>query len=93
MGVRIALGAPAHRVARQVVAYSVGIALVGVAIGLLGAVAVTRVLRSLLFEVIPTDAWTFGLAAATLLLVAAVASCLPAIRAARVDPVESLRAD
>jgi len=91
IGVRMALGAQAAQVGRMVVAQSLRVAAVGIAIGLVGALAATRVLRSLLFGVTPTDPAT--LAGVTVLLIAlgALAAYAPARRATKVDPVEVLR--
>jgi predicted permease len=91
IGVRMALGAQAVQVGRMVVAQSLRVAGVGIAIGLVGVFATTRVLRSLLFGVTPTDPAT--LAGVTLVLIAlgAGAAYAPARRATRVDPVEVLR--
>ena len=67
------------------------IALVGLAVGLVGALGMTRFLASLLFEIAPTDPATFLLIAVSTVLVALAASVIPAYRAARVDPMEVLR--
>ena len=93
IGIRMALGADAGRVARTVVQRALGLALPGLAIGVLGALALTRVLARLLFEVKPNDPAT--LAAVTFLLgaVALAAAWIPARRAARVDPQIALRAE
>jgi ABC-type antimicrobial peptide transport system permease subunit len=91
IGVRIALGARVGEVARMVVLQSVGLALAGVALGLVAALAATRVLQSLLFGVSATDPLVLGAVAAVLLVIAAVASFAPARRAASVDPVVALR--
>jgi putative ABC transport system permease protein len=91
IGIRMALGAPARRVAREVVAGSLRLAALGVVLGLAGAVAATRALRSLLFGVSPADPWVLALASAFLAAVAALASWAPARRAMRVDPAEALR--
>jgi predicted permease len=91
IGVRVALGARTAVVGRMIVMQSVNLAAVGVAIGLVGAVATTRVMRSLLFGVQPTDPVTLLLVSATLVFLAAAASWVPARRAMRVDPVEALR--
>jgi ABC-type lipoprotein release transport system permease subunit len=69
----------------------VRLAVIGVAIGLVGAVAATRLLQSLLYDVSPTDPWTLGAVAVLLLVLAALASWVPARRAARVAPMEALR--
>jgi putative ABC transport system permease protein len=93
IGVRIALGAKMSQVARLVVMQSVTLAVVGVAIGLGGAFAVTKVLSSMLFEVSPTDPAVLGSVVIVLLAIAAIASLAPARRAARIDPIEALRAE
>ncbi len=91
IGVRIALGASVRGVAHLVVWQSLRLAIVGVAIGLAGAWATTRLLSRLLFEVSPTDPVVLGTVASMLLLVAAFAAFAPARRAAKIDPVEVLR--
>jgi putative ABC transport system permease protein len=67
------------------------LALIGIAAGLAGALALTRYLRSLLFEVSPIDPWTFVAVPLILCAVALAASYFPARRAARVDPIVALR--
>ncbi len=91
IGIRVALGASRSSVLRLIVQQGLGLALIGGVIGLVGALAGTRVLPSLLFGVAPSDPATFG--AIVVLLVAAVclASWIPARRAANVQPVEALR--
>ena len=91
IGVRRALGADAGSVMRMVLTQGMTVSVIGVAIGLAGAFAVTRVLSSLLFGVTPTDAVTFIGVATILTLVAFLASFLPARRAAKVDPMVALR--
>jgi predicted permease len=91
IGVRIALGARTAVVGRMIVMQSVQLAAVGVVVGLVGAFAAMRVMRSLLFGVEPTDPITLLVVAAALILLAAGASWLPARRAMRVSPVEALR--
>lgn len=93
IGLRMALGARASQVTRMVVEHSLRLALIGVVIGTAAALATTRLLASLLYGVQPTDPTTFIAAAGFLLVVAVLASMAPARRAARVDPVEALRAD
>jgi predicted permease len=93
MGVRMALGARAGDVLRLVVGQGVRVALVGIALGGAGALAAGRLIASLLFGVPAHDPWTFGTVVAILLGVAAVASLVPAWRAARVDPNIALRAE
>ena len=65
----------------------------GVAIGLLAAIGVMRLMSSLLFEVNPVDPTTYGIVSLTLVAAAARASYLPALRATAIDPLEALRAD
>jgi ABC-type antimicrobial peptide transport system permease subunit len=93
IGVRLALGAQPVDVRRMVSRQGVTVAAVGVAVGLLGALALTRFLGALLFGVSPTDPMTLSGAAVVLLVVAAVASWIPARRAAGVEPAVALRAE
>lgn len=93
LGIRIALGADPRRVHRLVVQRGMVLAAGGTVIGLLAALAGTRVLVAMLYEVSPVDPLTFAVAAAVLLAVAFAASILPARRATRVDPVVALRAE
>lgn len=92
IGVRVALGASVGQVARLVVIQSVRLSVIGVAIGLAASLVATRVMASLLFGVSPTDPAVLILACAALVGVATAASFGPARRAARIDPVEALRA-
>jgi putative ABC transport system permease protein len=91
IGVRVALGAQRLDVLRLIVGHGALLGGIGVAIGLVGALAVTRFLRTLLFGVSPFDAVSFVGVAAVLTTIALLASYIPARRAARVDPVEALR--
>ena len=91
IGVRLALGAAPSRVLRSVVGRGVAISLAGLVAGALGAVGLTRLLRSLLFETEPLDPVTFAGMAGVLLLVAFLASYLPARRAASISPMESMK--
>jgi putative ABC transport system permease protein len=91
IGIRMALGAKRRTVVTLVLRESAGYAVAGVAAGLLLAAAASRALKGLLFEVSPTDAATYGLLAAGVLAVVAIASYAPARRAASVNPVDSLR--
>ncbi|HSQ33166.1 MAG TPA: FtsX-like permease family protein, partial [Gemmatimonadaceae bacterium] len=93
IGLRMALGARAAQVTVMVVRHSLRLAAIGSIVGVVAAFATTRLLASLLYGVKPTDPATFIAAAAFLLAVAALASMAPARRAARVDPVEALRAE
>jgi predicted permease len=91
IGVRIALGARVAEVARLVVMQSVRLALAGIAVGMVAAVAGTRLMRSLLFDVSPTDPVVLAAVALLLVVIAALASYAPARRAARIDPTEALK--
>ena len=91
IGIRMALGAQAKDVLQLVVRGGLALSLIGVAIGLAGAFALSRLLRTLLFGVTPTDAATFVAVSLMLLFVALLACYIPARRATRVDPLEALR--
>jgi len=93
IGVRMALGAQSTEVRRMVVRQGLALAVIGVGIGLAGALALSRLISSLLYGIAPHDPLTLGVVTVGLLAVAAVASWLPAMRAARIDPIEALRAD
>jgi putative ABC transport system permease protein len=87
----MALGAQRGRVMRLVVGEGVGVALLGVALGTAGALALARVLASLLHEVSARDPLVFAGVAALLTLVVVAAAYLPARRASRIEPVVALR--
>lgn len=91
IGVRMALGAAWLDILRLVVARGLGVAAVGVAVGLVGVIGASRVLEGFLFSVAPTDPLAIGGAALLMLLVSAIACYIPARRAADGDPVEALR--
>jgi predicted permease len=91
IGVRIALGAQRRNVLGLVVGQGFVLTLVGIACGLAGAVGMTQFLSSLLYGVRPTDPLTFAAVAALLAGVALLACYIPALRAARVDPIVALR--
>jgi putative ABC transport system permease protein len=91
IGVRVALGASSSQVLRLIVGRSLRFSMGGAAIGVAGALGLTRFLSSILYDVKATDPLTFSLAVATLLGVAFLASYLPARRATRIDPVRALR--
>ena len=93
MGVRMAVGAADREISRMVVGGSLGLVVVGIALGLGGALAVTRLLEGLLFDVHPTDPATFGSVVVLLLVAGCVAAFVPARRAARVDPASVLNRD
>jgi ABC-type antimicrobial peptide transport system permease subunit len=92
-GVRLALGAEPGDVRRMMIGQGVRLAAIGIVIGLAGAAGVTRLIRSLLYDVTPTDPLSFAAVVALMLAVAATASYLPARRATKVDPMTALRAD
>ena len=91
IGVRMALGADRRDVSRMVLRQGMILAGIGVVVGLVAAVGLTRLMSSLLYGVEATDPMTFGVVAAMLVAVALVASYLPALRASRTDPLEALR--
>jgi putative ABC transport system permease protein len=90
-GIRMALGAARRDLLRLVVGQGLKLAVAGLAIGLLAALAVTRFMASILYQVSPTDGATFLLISALLLVVAGLASYLPARRASSLDPTRALR--
>ncbi|MCW5556696.1 MAG: ABC transporter permease [Verrucomicrobiae bacterium] len=93
IGIRMALGTQRTDVLRLILRQGLGLTLLGLAIGFAGALGLTRVLRNQLYEVGPTDPLTFATVALLLVTVALLACWLPAQRAARVDPMEALRAE
>ena len=93
IGVRMAIGAQAGHEIRRVISGGLKLAVGGVVIGVLGALAGGRVLQSMLYEVRPTDGGVLAGVAITLTLVALAASALPAWRASRTDPMDALRSD
>jgi predicted permease len=93
IGIRVALGATERNILGMVVRHGMTLALSGVAIGLAGAFLLTRLIRSLLFGVAAFDPFTFVGVSLLLALVALLASYIPARRAARIDPMVSLRCD
>jgi putative ABC transport system permease protein len=91
IGIRMALGARRSDVVRLVLGQGLGLSAAGIAIGLAGALASTRLLRGLLFEIGPGDPVSFAAVTVLLAIVALLACWLPALRATRVEPLEALR--
>jgi len=92
LGIRRALGAQQTDILWLVIARGLRLALAGIAIGIAGSLALTRLMKDLLFQVSPTDPATFCGIAILFVTVALAASLIPAWRATRVDPMASLRA-
>jgi predicted permease len=93
IGIRLALGAQQGELRRMFVRYALVLAGIGVAIGLEAALGLTRLMKSLLFGISPVDPLTYAVVPVVLMASAALASYLPARRAASVDPAEALRAE
>jgi predicted lysophospholipase L1 biosynthesis ABC-type transport system permease subunit len=91
VGIRMAVGAQPWDVVKLIVREGAGLALVGIGIGVVAALALTPLLQSLLYAITPTDRSTFAEVGGVLVTVALAASLLPARRAARADPVLALR--
>jgi putative ABC transport system permease protein len=91
IGVRIALGANRPQVLRMVVGSGMGLVLIGLLLGTGAALALTRLIGTLLYGVTPSDPLTYGAAALTLAIAALMACLMPALRAARIDPAVTLR--
>jgi putative ABC transport system permease protein len=91
-GIRMALGAQRARVLSMVLGQGLQLTVIGLVIGMAGAIALTGLISTLLFEVEPTDTITFFAVSTVLLMVAVVACLAPARRAATVDPMVALRA-
>ncbi|KPK02745.1 MAG: hypothetical protein AMS20_11660 [Gemmatimonas sp. SG8_28] len=93
ISLRLALGARAGRVARLVLARGMALVAGGIVIGLIGALAGTRLIQAVLFQVVAADPITFGAATLCLLAVALVACVVPTLRAVRLDPAEVMKAE
>jgi putative ABC transport system permease protein len=91
LGIRLALGAAPARLRRMVVAEGIRLAVVGVGLGVAGALALNGSIRGMLYGVKGTDPLTYVSVAALLLAVGVIASWIPAMRSTRIDPVETLR--
>jgi putative ABC transport system permease protein len=93
IGIRLALGAQSSDVIKLVVGRGMALVLAGVMIGLAGALALTRLMTSLLYGVSATDPTTFGVVSVLLVAVSLLASYIPARRATKVDPMAALRCE
>jgi ABC-type antimicrobial peptide transport system permease subunit len=93
IGIRVALGAQRRDVLKLVIGQGMAVALSGASLGLAAALAVTQLMKSLLFGVTATDPTTFALIALLLVGVTLIASFVPARRATKVDPLQALRHD
>jgi predicted permease len=93
IGLRMALGAQRRGIVAMVVQRGMELTIAGVVLGLIGALALTRVMSSLLFGISATDVLTFSIVPAVLIVVALVASYVPALRATKVDPQVALRVE
>jgi len=93
IGIRMALGAREEELTQMFLGQGLKLAAIGVACGLVAAAALTRLMKSLLFEVTPLDPATFASVGLGLVAAAALASYVPALRATAVDPMEALRAE
>jgi predicted permease len=91
IGIRMALGAGSSQVVRLVLSQGLGMAIIGIGFGVIGALGLSRLTTSLLFGVSPADPVTFGAVAAVIALVAMVACVVPTHRATRVDPLAAIR--
>jgi putative ABC transport system permease protein len=93
LGIRIALGASGSHILRLVIVHGVALTGIGIVLGLIASLAATRLMTSLLFETSATDPLTFLASAALFVMVALLASYVPARRATRIDPTAALRAE
>ena len=91
IGVRMSLGAQAHQVLRMVLCQGMRLVVIGICLGLAGSLALTRLLRSLLYEISPADPLSFAVVPILLATVTLLACWLPARRAAKVNPMVALR--
>jgi predicted permease len=93
LGIRMALGADAAAILWLVLTRGMLLTGLGLAVGIGGALVLTRFLSTLLYQIKPTDPWTLGAVSVLLALVALLAGLIPAVRAARIDPTAALRAE
>src|SRR5215831_11319411 len=91
IGVRMALGAARTQVLRMMITSAARLALAGIVLGVVGALALTRLMTAFLFGVSPSDPMTFLLISAFLAAIALLSSCIPVRRAMKVDPIAALR--
>ncbi|HKF56650.1 MAG TPA: ADOP family duplicated permease, partial [Blastocatellia bacterium] len=91
VGIRMALGATRTVVTRLVIGQALKFGAIGVAVGVVAAIGLTRIMKTLLFEVSPTDPVTLGLVAMFLIIISVMAAYVPALRATRIDPNHALR--
>jgi ABC-type antimicrobial peptide transport system permease subunit len=91
MGLRLALGARRATIVRLVVGHGLRLTAIGIALGLPAALALTRLMRGLLYEVVPSDPATFAAVIVILLMTTTIAALVPSAKAARVDPLVALR--
>lgn len=91
IGIRLALGAPPRQVLRTLLSEGMRLVFVGVAIGTLGSIGLMRFMRTLLFEVEPSDPVTLVMTSAFLSVIALIATYIPSRRATRIDPLQALR--
>ena len=91
IGVRMALGARQGEIVRMVIRQGMVVALTGIAAGIAAAFGLTRLMATLLYNVKPTDPWTFAAVAIAMTATSLLASWVPALKAARVDPLCALR--
>ena len=90
-GIRMALGASAGDVVRMVIRHGVRLAAIGLGIGVAGALAITRLMTTMLYGVRPSDPLVFGCVAVALMAVAVAASVVPSVRISRIRPANALR--
>ena len=93
IALRIALGAQRLDVVGGVIRHSLALAAPGIVLGLAGSFAASRALRGFLYEVAPTDPWSLVLVCSAVAILVAAAALAPARRAARTDPIRTLRSD
>ena len=93
IGLRMALGATRRHVVAMVMWQGAAIVFGGIALGLAAAMASTRVMTAMLYEVTPTDISTFAVVVATVIVTSSVACCWPALKASLIDPLAALRCE